>query len=391
MKILIVDNNDVVQKICAFVFEKLGHEVQVAGSGFDALRLLSETRFDFVYLELFLRDMSGLTILEKLKNQEVLSVIMTGYHSVELIKKAVELGASSYMFKPIDPDSLEATLVMCLKRSELDKIRTEAKQKLIESQQKYKTLVDGILEGIAMVQGGKIRFINKAMANLLGLNIPHVINKKLKEIFVSRDKADRVYRRMVQFIDEGIPIEGNYGFRNFNGKNLTLFVSANKTNFQNRAADMFVFNDITERIEVTKKMKKIEERYRIIHEHASDAFFLIDQDGVLQEANRISEAMLGYTKEELMEMNMNDLIVEEDAERFILLFNELRNLGGIPPSEIHMKKKNGKQLIASMSAVFIDFNSYLLILYDITDRKKDAGRIAEIESHYKTLLDNIPG
>ncbi len=396
MKILVVDNNEFVQYVCRFVFEKLGHEVDVAQSGHTALNMLSEKHYDFLFLELFLRDMSGLNILEKLKNHNTIPVIMTGYHSVDLIKKAVELGAVSHIFKPLDADNLEAMLVICKKRHEIEQAREEAKQKLFDSQQKYKTLVDSISEGIAIIQEKKVRFINKSMAEMLGMKLMKVLNKDFKEVFAPF-QADRVYQRMLQFIETTTPIEGNFGFENFQNKRFTLFVTANKMTFQNKPADMFVFNDITERIELTKNMKKIEERYRILHEHASDAFFLIDQDGKIHDANRISESLLGLNKDQLVVTHMNDILHDDDRDRFVMFLNELRHLGAVPPSEMRLRKKNGEELIVSVSAVFIDFNSYLVIMCDLTAKKQDEDRVREVEGKlqlwekkFDSLVQSVP-
>jgi PAS domain S-box-containing protein len=390
MKILVVDNNEIVLGICSLVFEKLGHTVESAVTGYEALKKLSETKYDFLFIELFLTDMSGISLLEKIKDQNIVSIILTNFHSVDLIRRAVELGASSYLFKPIDPDHLEATLAMCEKQHEIEQNRMEAKQKLLDSQQKYKTLVDLVTEGIVIVQNGIIRFINKSMADMLGLKLARVINRNMKDTFVV-DGAERVYQRMVRFIENGTPLEGNFGFRDHNGREFTIFLIGRKMNYQNQPADMFVFQDITERVEMNKKITKIEDRYRVLHENATDAFFLIHQNGSIQDTNRKAELLSGYSKNDLTKMNIKDIIPEEEKDRFSFIFNELRNLGGIPPSELHLRKRNGSALPVEMSAVFIDHESYLIVVCDLSFDKREAERTHDFEHMYHMLRNNIHG
>ncbi|GEM_PF-4364386 len=390
MKILIVDNNDIVQKLCVIVFEKLGHETVTVASGFEALRVLGEQKFDFIFLELFLSDMSGLNVLEKIKDQGVVAVIMTSYHSVELIRRAIELGASSYIFKPVDPDHLEATLVMCQKRHELDIIREEVKNKLLESQQKYKTLVDQVIEGIVIIQDGIVRFLNTSMTDILGTKMSRVINKDIKEVFASKE-VDRFFRRMLLFIEEGVPMEGNFGFRNKLTRELTLYVTARKSHYKNRPADMFVFQDITERIEMNKRISKIEERYRILLENSTDAFFVIDQDAMIQDVNRRAETILISPRATLLNSNIKDMVADQDLEKFGILLNELRNLGGVPPSEIHLRRSDASLVPMEMSAVIIDFDTSLIIACDRTSYKFDEIRVKEFENSQNALMENIPG
>lgn len=391
MRILVVDNNEIVQKICVFVFEKLGHTVMTANSGTEALNLLAEEKFDFLFIELFLRDMSGLTILEKLKGQDILSVIMTGYHSIESVKRAVELGASNYLFKPVDPDSLEAMLVMCKRQQELEKIRLEAQQKLLESQQKYKTLVDSIQEGIVIIQNDTVRFVNKSFANLMGSKISRLVNRPMKEIFVSRE-ATKVYKKLLEFIEQGTDINGCYSYRNWQEKKLMIEVTATKITFQNKPADMFVLHDVTESTETMKKMKKMEERYQVIQEHGSYAYLLVDADGQIREVNKTAQLMFSSTKKALLQMNIKQLFMSSGEERFLTFFDELKRVGGVPPLEFEMQRPNdGGTLIASISSVFMDFNSYLLFVFDVTTQKRDALRLQEYEHQCRVLLEHIPG
>jgi ActR/RegA family two-component response regulator len=73
---------------------------------------------DLAILDLKLKKMSGLDVLEKLKesNPKIKALLLTGYPTVETAKKAVGMGIHSYLTKPIDVDDLEKGISAALQK-----------------------------------------------------------------------------------------------------------------------------------------------------------------------------------------------------------------------------------------------------------------------------------
>lgn len=69
-----------------------------------------------------------------------------------------------------------------------------------------------------------------------------------------------------------------------------------------------VVRDLTKRKIATDTMKKSEEKYRSIFDCANDAIFVNDmKTGRIIDANKSASEMFGYTKEEVLKLNINDL------------------------------------------------------------------------------------
>jgi diguanylate cyclase (GGDEF)-like protein len=104
-KILIVDDET---SVCAFLNEALKDrfETSVCHTGKDARALIQQNDFDLLVADLVLPDMSGIDILKfaKEKDEWIEVIIITGFASLDSAAWAINLGASSYLIKPLSLD-----------------------------------------------------------------------------------------------------------------------------------------------------------------------------------------------------------------------------------------------------------------------------------------------
>ena len=112
MNIMIVDDEKIVRESLFHWFTKIGHTVEKASSGFEALEKLEKNPFDLLFVDIKMPEMSGIELLEKVKTEypETSVIIITAYGSIETAVNAMKLGASDYLLKPFKPDYL--SLVM---------------------------------------------------------------------------------------------------------------------------------------------------------------------------------------------------------------------------------------------------------------------------------------
>jgi DNA-binding NtrC family response regulator len=112
LNIMIVDDEKIVRESLFHWFTKLGHPVEKASSGFEALEKLGKNPFDVLFVDIRMPEMNGIELLEKVKAEypETVVIIITAYGSIESAVKAMQLGASDYLLKPFKPDYL--SLVM---------------------------------------------------------------------------------------------------------------------------------------------------------------------------------------------------------------------------------------------------------------------------------------
>jgi DNA-binding NtrC family response regulator len=81
----------------------------MAGTGREALRVLSETRCDVVLSDIMMPDMDGIQLLRSVREQDldVPVLLMTGSPSAETARQAREYGALGCLMKPLDATELQ--------------------------------------------------------------------------------------------------------------------------------------------------------------------------------------------------------------------------------------------------------------------------------------------
>ncbi len=107
-KLLIVDDELSVRDSLNKWFREEGYEVHVAEDANEALTRMAETKFDAALLDIKMRGTDGIELQKKLHeiDPELISIMMTGYASVETAVEALKNGAYDYVTKPLDPDEI---------------------------------------------------------------------------------------------------------------------------------------------------------------------------------------------------------------------------------------------------------------------------------------------
>jgi two-component system, NtrC family, response regulator AtoC len=105
IRLLVVDDEQSIRKLCMTVGEALGFECLEAESGESALALLEEQPVHMVLTDMVMPRMSGLEFLEKVKKflPRIEVALMTGHGSIETAVQAMKLGAYDYITKPFSP------------------------------------------------------------------------------------------------------------------------------------------------------------------------------------------------------------------------------------------------------------------------------------------------
>src|SRR5215207_2543024 len=111
-KLLVVDDEESLRITTAAIFEKEGYIVDTASSGDEAIDLLNKTDYDLVLTDLHMEGGDGLSVLSQIKKQAPLtiSVVLTGFASVESAIGALQEGAYDYLIKPCDIESMKHTI-----------------------------------------------------------------------------------------------------------------------------------------------------------------------------------------------------------------------------------------------------------------------------------------
>ncbi len=150
IRLLIVDDEQSIRKLCMTVGEALGFTCMEANSGETALALLEEQPAQMILTDMVMPNMSGLEFLEKVKKMfpRTEIAVMTGHGSVETAVQAMKLGAYDYISKPFSP--LEELRLFLRRMAE--KIRLVDENQFLRERVDTETDLHGIVGSSAKIQ-----------------------------------------------------------------------------------------------------------------------------------------------------------------------------------------------------------------------------------------------
>ena len=141
-RILVVDDEDNVLITIKAILEMDQHVVDVAQTGAEALEMVNETDYDVVLTDLRLGDASGQDVLAGVRKRRptTVTLMLTGYASLESAIAALRQGAYDYLIKPSDPEELRATIRRAVERRQLGRALEQRVRELENANQRIADL-----------------------------------------------------------------------------------------------------------------------------------------------------------------------------------------------------------------------------------------------------------
>ena len=120
MKILVVDDENIVLDSCQRVLEADGFEVFLVPSADKALKAMKKDDFALLLIDVKMPGHDGMYLMREVKEKwpDIPIIVMSGYHTKEIIEEAVKIGAATFIAKPFTPDELLEALRQVIKKEE---------------------------------------------------------------------------------------------------------------------------------------------------------------------------------------------------------------------------------------------------------------------------------
>ncbi|HEX3559975.1 MAG TPA: response regulator [Pyrinomonadaceae bacterium] len=133
-RVLVVDDDESVRVTTAAILEQEGYELATAADGREALEMAARGHFDLVLTDLRMDDMDGMTLLHELQTHHpnIVTIVLTGYATIESSIDALRQGVYDYLVKPCVVEDLKRTVWRALEHREQRQRITELSSPVVE-------------------------------------------------------------------------------------------------------------------------------------------------------------------------------------------------------------------------------------------------------------------
>ncbi len=260
--------------------------------------------------------------------------------------------------------------------------RRDLVRKLKSNEKNMNALLNACTESIFIIDvQGKVIEANEVLANRFGTSVRVLKGRNIYD-FIPEDVA---YQRRIagnEVIKSGKPIHLE---DKRNGH--TILSSVYPVIDENSNVEkLAIFGmDITPLKEAENSTQKQTQIYKTVIEGAIDGFWHVDMEGRIVEVNDAYCRMSGYSREEILEMDISDIEANETPEQIAAHLRKVIE-NGADRFETKHRTKCGKLLDIEVSSSYLneEFSGFSCFLRDITERK-----IAESEKEITVNLLNL--
>ncbi|MFN8254037.1 MAG: PAS domain S-box protein, partial [Ferruginibacter sp.] len=260
---------------------------------------------------------------------------------------------------------------------------------LLESEQKYRTLVDQASDAIFIADvNGQFITVNSSAARLSQFTVEELQQKNFSDFALMEDLKKNPYH--FEELRAGKTVVTERLMKRRDGSVLDIEITAKLLS----DGRLLVFvRDISERKKADKIIKDSEARYRAFFENSMDGILLGAPDGAIYAANPAACYIYGRSEEELCAAGRSALFDPNDSS--LDDFLEERKQTGRTRKELMQKRKDGSLFPAEISSsIFTDSQGEqrtIILIRDISDRVRANNEILKEKNLSDSIINSLPG
>jgi diguanylate cyclase (GGDEF)-like protein/PAS domain S-box-containing protein len=255
--------------------------------------------------------------------------------------------------------------------------------------ERYLKLYEAACDGLFLLDmEGYIREVNQAGCQRLGYEKHELLGRHISELN-SPEFASQCADRVQMLLREGMA-----RFRSAHvakdGRLMPVEVNVRRIELDGQTYFFSIARDITEQVAVERESRECEALYHGVVETSTDGFLMSDVAGNLLYANEAYTQLSGYSRQELLALNIADLTADLSSEEMAQRLEALTVNGGVRVERKH-RRKDGSIWHAEVSATYSPLNGGRLLGFfrDITARKAMEGRMRLAASVYEVSIEGI--
>jgi diguanylate cyclase (GGDEF)-like protein/PAS domain S-box-containing protein len=286
-------------------------------------------------------------------------------------------------------------VIQCTVRNITERRRIE--EELERTEARFRTLFKNA--GVGMViEGGDERIIesNRTMEELSGYGNGELHGMRLSDVVYSGDRStdEALYQELLQGKRDTYQLEERLIRKDGAQVRVLMNVSLIRDTWERPQYVIRIVEDLTARRHAEEALSRSEEQFRLLFEHNPYPMWIYDGASLAFLAvNDAALSFYGYSREEFLEMTIQDILVPEDVQDFLKTAHTGRLPYSKPDGCWKHRKKNG-EIIDVESAVheiqFNNRNARFVFAMDVTARKRADQLLKETERLLHEVLNALP-
>ncbi|HEY1459776.1 MAG TPA: PAS domain S-box protein [Casimicrobiaceae bacterium] len=262
--------------------------------------------------------------------------------------------------------------------------RRQAEDELSEIKEQFRVLAESSLTGIYVIDANGVLYVNPALARMYGYSVDEIVGRLPMLDLVCPEDRSLVVENMRRRLDGQVE-DLRYEMRGLrkDGSVFPIEVHGRRIDYRGKPAVLGTLIDNSERKRAEESLRQSEARFRTFVDHATDGFFLIDEQLGVVDVNRQACESLGYSREELIGLRPRDFDASLD-EPAIARLAERSRVGETLTFETRHRRKDGTTFpVEIRSGTFRQAGKifYLALARDITERKRAEESLRQSEAY----------
>ncbi|MCL4297085.1 MAG: PAS domain S-box protein [Anaerolineae bacterium] len=201
--------------------------------------------------------------------------------------------------------------------------RKQAEEALRESEERSAAIVRQAADGVVIVQANELKFLNQAMADMLGYLPDEMINTSLINYIAPESRSLVAARIKARLAGEDVPAIYEAKLLRKDGTIIDAELSAGVIKYRGEDADLGLIRNITARKQAEAAVRESQQRFQGLVETLSDWIWEVDQNGTYTYVSPKVTDLLGYEPEEVLGKTPFDFMPPEEAQRVVGVFGPL--------------------------------------------------------------------